>query len=156
MTSPAAEIRVFQVTTPAGTAKASPLITSLAMPPRNVNEIDIIIPPGPNGQLGIALATGGINIIPAVNGTYVTPSGEQIKWTPTGVIQSGAWQLISYNTGNYAHTIEIRFLLSVIGGAPSATVTQPLPVAALSPLPDAVPAGSPNDAVDISLLDVTP
>jgi hypothetical protein len=46
-------------------------------------------------------------------------NGEIIDWPLEGQITSGAWQLFAFNTGKFAHTLEIRFLTDLVGGAVS-------------------------------------
>lgn len=110
----AREIRSFDVTTPAGTLKATPLITNVGMPPRVVDSIAIRIPPGPSGLLGFAIAAAGQPIIPFNAGAFIVGDDEVIDWAVSGYITSGAWQVITYNLGDYSHTLEIRFSLSLV------------------------------------------
>lgn len=110
----AEEIRSFAVTIPAGTAIAAPLLTNLAMPTRVVDEIDIVIPPGPNGLVGFAIAAAGVSVIPYNANAWIIGSGESIRWPLAIPITSGAWQFKGYNTGVFDHTIQIRFLLSQV------------------------------------------
>ena len=86
----AVELRIFDVTTPAGTAKAAPLITSLAFPARIVERIQIVVPTGPNGQLGFQLTSGGQQVLPTNPGAFIVASGETVDLALTGQIQSGA------------------------------------------------------------------
>lgn len=111
----AREVWRFAVTTPALTPKANAITTNLSMNPRDVDEIEIIVPPGPRGQLGFQLAMAGNSIIPANPGQFFVSDNEVIHWPVEGFPNSGAWQLISYNTGLFAHTIEIRFLVRIPG-----------------------------------------
>jgi hypothetical protein len=149
----AIEIRVFDVMTPAGTAIATPLVSSLAFPAREVERIEIVVPTGPNGQLGLRLTTGGQAVIPTINNTWIRASGEIVSLALTGQLQSGAWQLTSYNTGQYNHTVQVRFYLNVVQQLAQPQASTPLPVATLSPLPDAIPAGSPDDTIDLPSLE---
>ena len=138
----AIELRVFDVTTPAGTAKATPQVTSLAFPSRIVERIQIAVPPGPNGQLGFRLTTGGMQVLPINPGAFIISSGEVVDLTLTAQIESGAWQLTSYNTGQYNHTVQIRFYLNVVTDPQSQPPAEPIAVSVLTPLPDATPATS--------------
>src|SRR6266576_3535614 len=110
----AIELRIFDVTTVAGTAKATPLVTSLAFPPRLVERIQVVVPPGPNGQLGFQFTTGGQQIFPVTPGKFFIASGEVVDLALTDQISSGAWQLTTYNTGQFDHTVQVRFHLNVV------------------------------------------
>jgi len=109
------EIRAFECVIPAGTAKAAPVTFSLAMPARIVDQIDIRIPPGPNGLMGFQLTSSGAQIIPYNAGAFVVANDERLTWPLTNQITSGAWALTGYNTGQYDHTVYVKFLLSLPG-----------------------------------------
>jgi hypothetical protein len=110
----AAEIRSFTILTPTGIAKATPLITSMSMPVRIVREIEIRVPPGPNGELGFAIGMAGQNVIPYNAGEWFVTSDEVVSWTFDTGLDSGAWQCQTYNTGSYPHTIQVRFYLDLV------------------------------------------
>lgn len=112
----AREIRRFTVATPAGTAIAAPLVTNLTMPARVVREVEVVVPPGPRGELGFALGAAGVAVIPVNAGAWLVTNDEVIRWPLEGFWDSGSWQLRSYNTGRYVHTLEIRFLVDLVGG----------------------------------------
>lgn len=156
----AAEIRAFDVLTPAGTAKATPLLTNVSMPPRSVDRIQIRVPPGPSGQMGFAIAAAGQPIIPYNAGGFIVGDDEFIDWPVQGYITSGAWQVLSYNTGQYDHTIELRFLLSLVRD-PAPTPPAPPTLIDLSSLPeqsaaDTAAAQASLDALLGSLTDTVP
>ena len=111
----AREIRSFAVTTPAGTAAASPLLTEIPFPPRTVDSVQIRVPPGPAGSVGFTLSLAGVPVIPCNLGEWIITDDEVIDWDLTGYPDSGAWQLTTYNTGQLDHTIYVRFLLDLAG-----------------------------------------
>lgn len=108
------EIRAFQVTIPPGTLASAPQITDTPFPPRIVREVEITVPPGPSGQVGFAIGVNGVNILPYGPGAWIVTDNEKINWTLEDQIESGAWQLIGYNTGQYSHTIYVRYLLDTV------------------------------------------
>jgi hypothetical protein len=116
------EIRAFAPTIPACTPQSAPVAFSLAMPARIVDQIDIRVPPGPNGLMGFQITSANQPIIPYNAGAFVIANDERIIWALTNQITSGAWQLMGYNTGQYDHTVYVRFLLSLTGtSAPDPT-----------------------------------
>jgi hypothetical protein len=124
----AQEIRQFQVTTPAGRLITNPLVTDLTMPARRVESIRIRIPPGPSGQLGFALGSAGQRVIPwNANGWFVGDD-EIINLPLADQIDSGAWQLQSYNTGSQPHTLLVTFYLNTIQDAAAAAMPLPLDI----------------------------
>lgn len=124
----AREVQRFAVTIPAGTPVTAPLNFNLAMPARIVEEVEIAVPPGPRGEVGFQLGTSGSQIIPITPGQFVVTDNEVIRWPLEGQIDSGAWQMIAYNTGSFNHTLEVRFLVTL--------VPSQLAVPGFSPLPD--------------------
>lgn len=114
-----AEVREFQVTIPAGTLQADPLVTDLTMPARLVRSVRVRVPPGPAGTVGWALGSAGERVLPW-NGEYVVADNEAIEWPLDGQISSGAWQLIAYNTGTFDHTLYVTFLVDPPQGAGNA------------------------------------
>ena len=128
---PANEFRTFDITIPHGTTIAAPQVTTLAMPPRTVESVRIRFPAGPNGLVGCALAVSGQNVAPYGQGNWLIGNDEVIPWEFIDQPNSGAWQLIGYNTGTYDHTIYLVFTLSVIP-PPAAAALVPIPAAALS------------------------
>lgn len=116
------ETYAFQVLTPVGTALASPLVTNIAMPPRTVRSIEVRIPPGPNGELGFAIGMNNVSVVPVVPNTWVVTSDEVKVWDVTLGLNSGAWQVMSYNTGIYPHTIQVIFHVDQVTPDPSASI----------------------------------
>lgn len=124
-------VRTFQVLTPAGTALATPQLTSLAMPARLVRALRIRVPPGPAGTVGIALTSGGQQVIPETKDSYLVLDNEVIEWPLEQQIESGAWQLRSYNTGRWDHTVYLTFLLDPVADAgPDTAGSAPLDITA--------------------------
>ncbi len=112
--TPADEIYSFAVTIPAATAKASPLVTSVGIPPRDVNQINITVPPGPSGLVGFQIGMVGVPVIPRNSGGFIVADGRIIEWPVKELADSGAWQVIGYNTDIYDHTIYVEFLVNLI------------------------------------------
>lgn len=121
----------FTVTCPAGTTKANAILTNLTMPTREVREIEVRVPPGPNGEMGFAIAFAGQNIIPFNAGEYVVTNDEVIPWELTNYPTSGAWQIRMYNTGAYDHTVQVRFYVDLVAAADSPPGISLLPISSL-------------------------
>lgn len=131
----------WDVTTPAGTPADAPQITDLSIPVGQLDSVQIKVPPGPQGQLGFALALAGQPIVPRNAGEWIITDDEEIDWALSGLPDSGAWQVMTYNAGNYPHTLYIRFLATP---APLVTIASPtvtaIPAADLSSPPDGLAA----------------
>lgn len=119
----AQEIREFAVTTPAGTAKATPLVTNISFPERIVTAITYRVPPGPSGLMGWALTSSGAPVIPIQRGIYMVTDNQADTWELEGYLDSGNWQVTSYNTGIYPHTVFLTFQLDL----PGSVVSSPPP-----------------------------
>lgn len=114
MTTPAIEVRSFQVTIPAGTTQTSPLVTSIAFPPRVVTAVKWRVPPGPSGLMGWQLTmSNGIAVIPT-GGGFIIADDDGDTWPMTGLPDSGEWEVTGYNTDVYDHSVYIDFLLTLV------------------------------------------
>lgn len=122
------QLFAWDVTTPAGTPADAPQVTDLSIPVGQLDSVQIKVPPGPQGQLGFALALAGQPIVPRNAGEWIITDDEEIDWALSGLPDSGAWQVITYNTGNYDHTLYIRFLAT-----PAPLLDVPTPTAAVIP-----------------------
>lgn len=123
----AREVRNFAVTVTNGTPIATPQLTNLAMPARQVERIKVRVPPGPGGTVGFALALSGVPIIPWQSGQWIVADNEVVDLPLEGFPSSGAWQLRAYNTGVYDHTLYVLFYLALPQlAAAGAVLTQPL------------------------------
>lgn len=115
----AQEIREFAVTIPAGTAKATPLVTNISFPERLVTAVSYRVPPGPSGLMGWALTSAGTPVIPIQQKTYIVTDNQSDTWDLEGYLDSGNWQVTGYNTGIYPHTVYLTFQLDLPGTVPS-------------------------------------
>lgn len=79
-----------------------------------VEGLEVIVPPGPNGQMGFKIAQAGSQVFPYGSDDYIVTSNEALKWPIEDANTSGAWQVIGYNTGTKDHSIEVRFLCRLI------------------------------------------
>lgn len=102
--------------------KANPLVQNLAQPPRNLRKIHVLVPPGPRGEVGFAFGMGGVALYPtqnspnsnAVTSQWLILNDFHFDFEPYNAPNSGAWQLIAYNTGLFSHTLYIWFELDPI------------------------------------------
>lgn len=132
MTTPAAEVRSFAVTIPAGTTPAVPFTADVSFPPRLVVGVHWKVPPGPSGLMGWRLTMSGGNAVIPTGGGWIIADNESATWPLTGQPDSGAWEVTGYNTDIYDHTVYLDFLLDLVA-APSAPTTLPSNSALSSP-----------------------
>jgi len=117
VSTPAAEVRSFAVTIPAGTAETSPLTTDIFFPPRDVVAVRWKVPPGPSGMMGWRLTMSGGNAVIPAGGGWIIADGESATWPLDDQPDSGYWEVTGYNTGAYDHTVYLDFLLDLVGQA---------------------------------------
>lgn len=126
----AAEVRSYAVQIPAGTTQAAPFVQSVAFPTRIVTQVNWRVPRGPSGLMGWRLTMGGVQVIPLPDGAWLVADDAHGEWPMSGQPVTGQWELTGYNTGVYAHTVYVDFLLDLV--APAVT---PAAVTAGTPAP---------------------
>lgn len=113
------EIRQFTVTVPAGTTPAAPALFPMAIPPREVEALQIIVPPGPSGLVGFAVLVGGVQVIPYLSDPWIITAGENITWPLEHYPNAGSWSVRAYNSGLSDHSVYFRWLLRYVSGTAS-------------------------------------
>lgn len=99
----------FNVTVPAFTPKATPLVSPLVFQQGEVTEINIKILDGPCGTVGFFLMCGGTQYIPRTPGSFVIPNDDYLVWPVTNAGNHGSWGMTSYNTDTWPHLIQVGF-----------------------------------------------
>lgn len=128
----AQEIRTFDMTVPASTPSSNPFTGDLSFPPRQVVQIEILVPPGPRGQVGFSIGSAGVPVIPRNQGGWIIADDDRIIWPLDGLWDSGSWTLFAYNNGTYDHTLYVTFLLEQLA-APVAPNAGGLPLSSFNP-----------------------
>lgn len=105
----AQRILPFTVTTGTQYTPDSPLHTPLTFESADVVQIDIMVPPGPSGFLGFYVGNGGGQVIPEGENIWITPDDVYLNFIVEGMPNNGNWELVSYNQGNFSHTLYLYF-----------------------------------------------
>lgn len=113
----AQRIEIKTVTVAAGTAIATPQKTDLGFRQGYPLQVELQIPPGPSGLVGVALAHSGTKIIPHDESEWLITDSEPVKWPLTDYPTNANWQVWAYNTDQYSHTIQVRMLFNELGPA---------------------------------------
>ena len=119
MSTPAAEVRSFAVTIPAGTVQADPYTADIFFPARDVVAVSWRVPPGPSGLMGWRLTMSGGQVVIPTGGGWIVADDQYDTWPLTGFPDSGYWEVTGYNTGAYPHTVYLDFLLDLVTEAVS-------------------------------------
>lgn len=118
----------FAVATPAGTPQDAPQVTDIATPAMDLAVVRVVVPSGLNGVLGFRFGVKGGIIIPINAGEWLSPSGTVLEYELETPVNSGAWQLTTYNVGTYSHTLQIELAMNPPKAQEAATYPQPLSV----------------------------
>lgn len=137
----AREIQHFTVTIPAGTPAGSPVAVAISTQVRTVSQIDWRVPNGPMGVFGWRIAMGGVQVFPSGGDPWVIANDENGSWPVSNAPDSGAWQVIGYNTGANPHSVYLAVHCDPVAPKqPVAAVLQPYQ---FMPAPDLSRAGPP-------------
>lgn len=120
----ATEIRAYTLTIPAGTTAAAPLVQDCTFPPRRVDAVQVIVPPGPSGLVGWCVMNSRVRVIPYDSDPWIITAGESITWPLERQVNSGSWQVAGYNTGTVDHKVYFRFLVSLLGTPAASNLPQ--------------------------------
>jgi hypothetical protein len=89
-------------------------VLDVSFPPRKVDAVQVIVPPGPSGLVGWCVMNSRLRVIPYQSDPWIITAGESITWPLSRQITSGDWQVAGYNTGANDHSVYFRFLLDLI------------------------------------------
>lgn len=105
----ATEIRAFTVTIPAGTPQAAPVSVDVSFEPLITEAIEWHQPRGAQGLMGWRLTSGGAQVLPKNQGAFIITDGQSGTWALEELHDSGKWEVTGYNTGAFAHSVNVRF-----------------------------------------------
>lgn len=100
---------IFQVTIPAGTPQAVPLVTATTFEPNVVERIEWLFPRGCNGLVGIRIGARGVSVLPPNASNWYRHNGAIHGIDLIDMPVTGDWSVIGYNTGANPHTIDVTF-----------------------------------------------
>lgn len=120
----ATRVEVFEVVIPALTLESSPLDTELDFVPARVDQLEVLIPPGPSGLVGWAILHNTQQILPFATGSFIFADGEVIRWPLERFPTGRGWIVRAFNTDIFDHTLHIRLLVSDARADDGAAVAQ--------------------------------
>lgn len=104
----------FDVTIPAGTPVANPLVTPTVFETNTVRRIEWRFPGGCNGQVGIQIGARTVPVLPSKVGQFFVRSGNVQGYDLEDMPNTGDWSVIGYNLGSFPHTIHVVFVVNRI------------------------------------------
>ena len=107
-------VKSFAVTIPAGTLQSANFSSSVNIGTSDVAQINVRVPPGPRGNVGFQIGSGGVPVVPSNAGGFVITDDDYIEWPVTDMLETGAWDILGYNLGQYDHTIYVTFLYDLV------------------------------------------
>ena len=111
----AERIEIKSVLTPAGTTVAAPLTTALNWRQGYPIRMEIRIPPGPSGLVGIQLMHSGEVIVPKDRTEWLITDDEPVIWPLDGFPYNAKYAVRTYNLDVYPHTVQVRMLFNEVG-----------------------------------------
>lgn len=107
----ATRIETPQLTVPAGTPIAAPVSAQLYANRADIQELEVMVPPGASGLVGFSFWHSSRQVIPAIDGTWIITDDETIRWPLHGYSVQPNWTIKAYNLDVYPHTLYVRVLL---------------------------------------------
>lgn len=111
---PVDEVYEFNISTPANTLQASPLVTLTQFSPRIVDRIEWKVPAGSLNVIGFQIGMRGVQLIPANKGQFIIPHLTSGGWDVRDQPDSGDWSVTTFNTGMYPHSLAVSFYARLI------------------------------------------
>jgi hypothetical protein len=100
---------IFQVTIPPGTLQAAPLVTPTTFEANEVEHIEWLFPHGCVGLVGIQIGARAVPVLPPNGVNWYRRSGSASGIAVTDMPVTGDWSVIGFNTGAFAHTVDVTF-----------------------------------------------
>lgn len=109
-------IRIYPitVTVPSGTLASAPLSVPWVTEDGIIEEVELLIPPGPNGTTGIRIMKGDVQLIPWGANTWIIGNDYNKAYPIGGYLPTRDLKIQAYNTGANPHSFYLRMSLSSI------------------------------------------
>lgn len=149
------------VTVAPGTLPASPMSTPWVTEDNTIVSIEIEIPPGHNGQTGIRILKGDVQLLPYGFNNWIVANDTDKTFAIGDYVPTGDLKIQAYNTGLYTHSFYLRMTVEdFMQPTPSRDATEAgaLPLSAPSPSADPLSPDAiigPGTAAALTAGDVT-
>lgn len=119
-------VKAFTVTIPANTTLAEEFKTPLGL--ANVEDILIVVPPGPAGLVGFQIWAGGSPAYPLESDQYFIFDDYTYDQAVSSQIDSGQWSIYAYNTDVFDHILHVYYRYNYVTYSPSPSLSPVLSV----------------------------
>lgn len=110
----AERVEIRTITVPAGTLASAPYFQTLVWREGYPERVEIRIPPGPSGLMGVAILHSGERVLPKTDNEWLITDNEPVIWPLEGFPYNANYAVIAYNTDIYDHQFQVRFLLNEV------------------------------------------
>jgi hypothetical protein len=131
----ATEIHQFSAKIPAGTPSSAPVTINLGQANYEIESVDVEVPPGPSGLMEFCIALSGQQWIPFEMGEFIRWDNRAGSWQTENQTVNGGWEVIGFNTGEYDHTVTVRFHTNPIPDPASTDPSQIFPTVIINASP---------------------
>lgn len=107
-------VSAFTLTLPAGNGSMAEWIVNCPLGWSDVTLIKLVFPPGPAGNVGVAVQYSRNWVYPVTTGTFFVADDYVIDIPVTNQQQAGQWTLIGYNTDQFVHSIQGWFYYNYV------------------------------------------
>ena len=133
--------RVYNIafTVPAGTPKANPISAPWVTEDNTIVDIELEVPPGHNGQTGLRVMKGDVQLLPWSAGTFMVVNNYNRVFPVNAYLPTSDVTLQGYNTGQYPHTFFLRMTMEdhdQQGSSPQGSPSQALPAESVTTAAD--------------------
>lgn len=155
------------VTVPAGTPVAHPVSVPWVTEDAVVSDIEVLIPPGPNGTTGVRVMKGDVQLIPWGAPSWIIGNDYDRTFALGGYLPTSDITVEAYNIGQNTHSFYLRMSVISLNAGIAANSASPSDVIDLGPSqgssdplsPDAILGAGVTDALAsgaITADDLTP
>lgn len=100
-----------QLVVPANTPILAPVQAPLYANRAAIEQLEVLVPPGPSGLVGFAFWHSSRQVIPKIDGTWIIADGETVRIQIADLNPFPNWTIRAYNLDSYPHTLYVRVAL---------------------------------------------
>lgn len=107
-------VQAFTLSLPAGSGSMEQFLVDCPLGWSDVTEIQILFPPGPAGNVGVAIYYADHQVYPVNSGAFFIADNYTVVIDTTNQQQAGQWRFQGYNTDQFPHAIQIWFFYNYV------------------------------------------